>query len=493
MKKRRVDVILFNPAPRSGWQPHRRVELPLNLLYPATPLVHAGYTVSIIDQFADPDWKIKFVDALKERPLCFCVSSMTGPQIMHALKVCKLVKARYPDVPIIWGGIHASILPEQTVKHSCVDIVVVGEGEATLLELVKTLEQGGPLHHVTGIAYVNDGQYYFTGYRPFVDLNEQPPLAYHLINVDLYRRRIFGSDHVSVNSSRGCAHSCGFCYESVVHKRKWRTMQPKLVVERLKLLIDDYGIHGFNFTDSNMFVNMNHAYSVMEEIVRADLNIRIGKLHIRIDSILKMEKKYFNLLIRAGVERITIGVESGNQRILDLINKNLTVDKVIDASRKVADYSIVPVYLFMMGLPSETPEELGQSIRLAKQILHENRRASTSFNIYMPYPGTDLYNIALQHGLEEPNQLEGWAPLNYRYIPLKTPWISNETRKLLVGLDLPLMFMGKGHAYKKTNPIVRGLSNLYSPLARYRTENCDARFPLETKIVKLLGLFGRHD
>ena len=278
-------IILLNPSPRSGWQPHRRVELPLNLLYPATQLVHAGYTVSIIDQFADPDWKIKFVDALKERPLCFCVSSMTGPQILHALNVCKLVKARYPDVPIIWGGIHASILPEQTVKHPCVDIVVVGEGEATLLELVKTLEHGESLHHVAGIAYINEGQYCFTGYRPFVDLNEQPPLAYHLVNVDLYRRRIFGSDHVSVNSSRGCAYSCGFCYDSVVHKRKWRAMQPKLVVERLKQLIDDYGIHGFNFTDSNMFVNMNHAYSVMEEIVRADLNIRIGKLHIRIDSI----------------------------------------------------------------------------------------------------------------------------------------------------------------------------------------------------------------
>ncbi|HJX33934.1 MAG TPA: radical SAM protein, partial [Desulfatiglandales bacterium] len=365
---------------------------------------------------------------------------------------------------------------------------------ATLLELVKALENNNPLHDVSGIAYKTDGQYNFTQPRPFVDLDKQPPLAYHLVDMDRYRRRIFGSDHVDFNSSRGCVHRCGFCFDSIVHKKKWRAMQPLTLVEHLKRVIRDYGILGFNFTDDNLFVNMHHAYSVMEEIVRADLNIRIGKLHIRIDSILKMDNEFLELLARAGVERLTIGVESGNQRILDLIKKDLKVEQVLEASKKLIPYPMLPVYLFMMGLPTETPQDFGDSIRLAERLMKENPRASKSFNIYMPYPGTELYNLVLGYGLKRPQRLEDWAPLNYRYIPEETPWIPSETKKLITGLDLPLMFAWGGHdSYKKTSPIVVGLSRLYAPVARYRVTHLDARFPIETKMLKALGLFGRQD
>ena len=493
MNRRHVDVILFNPAPRSGWQPHRRVEIPLNLLCPATPLVHAGYGVRIIDQFGDPDWKEKLLDALAEKPICFGVSSMTGPQILRALEVCTMFKRCHPDVPTVWGGIHASLLPEQTLENPYVDIVVVGEGEATLLELVKALGTGSSLEQVAGIAYRANGRYHFTGHRPFVDLDDQPPLTYDLVDVNHYRRRIFGSDHVSFNSSRGCAYRCAFCYDSIVHKKKWRAMQPETVVARLKRVIRDYGIRGFNFTDDNLFVNMKHAYGVMEEIARADMNIRIGKLHIRVDTIHKMDKDFLQLLVRAGVERLTIGVESGSQRVLDLIRKDLTVERVVEAARKLIPYPIVPVYLFMMGLPTERPDEFGQSIQLAQQLLDENPKASKSFNIYMPYPGTELYRVAVTYGLKEPLRLEEWAPLTYRYVPKETPWIPQKTKRLIAGLDLPLMMMGKGHWYKKTNAVAVGLSRLYHPLAEYRTRHLDARFPIETKLLRALGLFGRQN
>jgi len=486
-------IVLFNPAPRKGFQAHRRVDLPLNLLHPATPLVHAGFRVKVIDQFADPHWENKLRNAMIEKPLCFGVSSMTGPQILRALEACKFLKKHYPDVPTVWGGIHPSILPEQTLENPYVDIVVVGEGEDTLLELVEALASGDSLSEVAGIAYMENGNYRFTGNRPFVDLDAQPPLAYDLIDVNLYRRKIFGSDHVSFNSSRGCSYRCGFCYDSVVHRRVWRAMQPENVVDRLKQIIRDYDIHGFNFTDDNLFSNMNHAYKLMEEIVRKDLRIKIGKLHIRIDAIGKMDNDFLNLLSRAGAERFTIGVESGSQRILDLINKRLTVEQVLETSRKLIGHPILPHYLFMMGLPTETPEELGQSIRLSERLLHENPTAAKNFNIYMPYPGTELYGLAVKLGLKEPRRLQDWSPLNYRYVPKDSSWIVPGTKKLISGLDFPLIFMGTNFSYKKTHPVVRGLARLYYPLARYRVEHLDARFPVETKVVKTLGLFGRQD
>ncbi len=532
-----MDILLFNPAPRSGWQAQRRVEVPLSLLCTATPLDRQGYRVKIVDQFANPNWKKEFMEAIKQKPICFGVTSMTGPQILRALEVCKIFRERHPGVPIVWGGIHASLLPQQTLANPYVDIVVVGEGEETFAELVKALESNMPLSNIKGICYkergngkngkpeaaetagrndvlglqllgtherkeavtvASEGGYRvrWTGERPFVNLDAQPPLSYHLVNMDHYRRTLFEADVFSFNSSRGCTFRCSFCWDPVLHKRKWRAMQPKTVVEHLKRIVQDYGISGFNFTDDHFFIDMKRAYGILEEIVRAGLNINIGKLQIRADTICRMNDDFLELMVRAGVKRLTIGIESGSQRVLDLIKKDIYVEEVIEASRKLAPYPIIPLYLFMMGLPTETPEDLAESICLAERLVDENPKAVKSFNIYTPYPGTELYHIALQHGLKEPKRLEDWARFNFRRVADDAPWIPPETKRIVEGLDFPLMFLGKGHfvvPYKKTNPIVTSLAKLYYPLARYRVDHLDVRFPIETKLVKALGLFARQD
>jgi anaerobic magnesium-protoporphyrin IX monomethyl ester cyclase len=491
-----MDIILFNPAPRSGKQVQRRVELPLSLLCPATPLDRQGYRIKIIDEFANASWKQELLESLAQKPICFGVTCMTGPQILHALKGCKLAKERYPDLPVIWGGIHASLLPEQTLNNPYVDIIVIGEGEVTFEELVKALEAGAPLGRVPGLCYKENGKVHFTGVRPFVNLDEQPPLSYHLINMDHYRRRLFGVDHISFNSSRGCTFRCSFCWDPVMHRRKWRAMGPETVLDHLKRIIRDYGIRGFLFTDDHFFIDMERAYRILEGIIRADLNISISKLQIRADAICRLDKEFLQLMVRAGVKRFSVGVESGSQRMLDLMKKDCSVEDAIEANRKLIPYPIVPVFLFMMGLPTETPEEFAQSVRLAVQLTDENPKAVKTFNIYTPYPGTELYNLALQLGLKEPQRLEDWPRFNFRNIPDESEWVSLKMKKLIGAMDLPLMFLGKGHfvtPYKKTNPFVVALSRLYYPIARYRVTNLDARFPIETKLIRALGLFGRQD
>jgi radical SAM superfamily enzyme YgiQ (UPF0313 family) len=493
--KKHFDIILFSPAPRSGFQPHRRVELPLGLLCAATPLDRRGYAVKIIDEFAEPNWKTELLKALAEKPLCFGVTCMTGPQILHALAGCAFVKEKYPDVPIVWGGIHASLLPEQTLANPYADIAVVGEAEETFPELVTALESGAPLSNVSGICYKENGRVCRTGERPFADLDKQPPLSYHLVNMDHYKRRIFGGNHISFNSSRGCTFGCKFCWDPVIHKRKWRAMGPETVLDQIKRIVRDYDIRGFLFTDDNFFIDMDRAYHILDGIVRADLDISLGKLQIRADIVCKMDRDFFSLLVRSGVKRLTIGVESASQRILKLINKNLSAEKVLEANYKLTDYPIVPHYLLMMGLPTETLDEFAQSLRLAMQLTDENPRAVKTFNIYTPYPGTELYNFTVGLGLKEPQRLEDWASFNFRNIAKESPWIEPETKKLIDGLDFPLMFLEKGKfvtPFKKTNPIVVGLSRLYYPLARYRVKHMNAKFPIETRIVKALGLFGKQ-
>jgi radical SAM superfamily enzyme YgiQ (UPF0313 family) len=504
----------------------------LSLLCTATPLDSLGYRIQIIDEFANPDWKQELLAGLEERPICFGVTCMTGPQIWHALEGCRLVRERHPDVPIVWGGVHASLMPQQTLSHPLVDIVVVGEGEETFLELVKALESGTPLSRVAGIWFKDDGGnfetpdrdrdgeasilpvlgsesdsscagatvesngYRWTGERPFVNLDEQAPLAYHLIDMNRYRRRLFGIDHISFNSSRGCTFRCNFCWDPVMHKRRWRAMTPETVLDQLQRIITDHGIRGFLFTDDHFFIDMKRARAILEAIVRADLDISISKLQIRADTICKMDEDFLDLLVRAKVKRLTVGVESGSQRLLDLIKKDVTVEQVVEANRKLKPYPIVPIYLFMMGMPSETPTELEESIRLAVQLTDENPRAVKTFNIYTPYPGTQLYDVCVESGLQEPEDLEGWGYFNFRNVAAQSPWIPPATKKMITALDFPLMFLGKGHfvnPYKKTNPLVIALAKLYYPVARYRVTNLETRWPIESTLVKSMGLFGRQE
>lgn len=495
MSRTRPSIVLFHPAPRGGWQPQRRVELPLGLLCCATPLDVAGYKVHIIDQFANRDWRRQSEEALSERPLCVGVSSMTGPQLLRAIRFSKEVKARYPDVPVVWGGVHGSLMPEQTALNPYVDIVVRGEGEETFPELVRALEHGGDLDEVAGIAYAVEGTVHLTDERPFVDLNAQPPPAYHLVDVNAYRRRLFGIDHISLNSSRGCVYRCKFCWDPVMHKRTWRAMEPEAVLDGMKRVIRDHDIRGFLFSDDNFFVDRKRAREILEAVIRSDLGISLGKLQVRADTLCKMDRDFFDLLVRAKVRRVMVGVESGSQRVLDAIGKGERVEHAVEANSKLSEYPIVPLFLFMMGLPGETPEDLALSIELATRLTDENPRAAKTFNIYTPYPGTELYDVAVELGLDRPKHLEDWASFNFRHLSDAAPWVTPEMRKLIKGLDFPLMFLGTNFvgSYKKTNPVVAAMAQLYHPVARYRVTNLDARFPVESRLVRSLGLFGRQD
>ena len=291
----------------------------------------------------------------------------------------------------IWGGIHASLLPEQTLENPYADIIVVGEGEETFLELVKALESGTPLNNVPGICYKENGKVHHTADRPFVKLDEQPPLSYHLINMDHYRRRLFGMDHISFNSSRGCTFGCslllgsGHAQEKMegheARKRSWISSNASSVIT--------------TYEDSSLRMTISSLIWNGLIISSKELSVPISKSPSENSRFVQMPsadwiENFLNCMVRAGVKRISVGVESGSQRMLDLIKKDCSPSKkFIEANRKLIPYPIVPLFLFMMGLPTETPEEFAQSIRLAVQLTDENPRAVKTFNIYTPYPGTE--------------------------------------------------------------------------------------------------------
>jgi len=233
----------------------------------ATPLDVAGYKVRIIDQWTEPDWEEILLAELKTMPICVGITATTGTQIYWALKASEIVKEN-SNVPVVWGGIHASMLPSQTLENQYIDIIVQGEGEETFLELVNTLASKRPLDNVKGILYKDGSQIKQTPPRPFIDLNKQPRLSYHLIDLKSHMNSIYGIDALQFETSRGCPFNCSFCYNTSFNKRKWRAMDTEQTLFRIKRVVEQYGIKGFIFSDDNFFTNLDRAHDILEGFVK---------------------------------------------------------------------------------------------------------------------------------------------------------------------------------------------------------------------------------
>src|SRR6202166_1147094 len=176
-------VVFFFPSFASS-----EATAPLGILAVATPLLRAGFSVRLIDSTITPNYKKRVLEEVKGA-ICLGISLVTGPMIRETVEIARAVKAWNPDFPVILGGWHPSLLPKQTLEAGYIDIVVKGQGEESLLELVQHLEARTPLDLVPGIGFKRDDKLYFTTERPLKPLADMPPKAYHLADFDAYERR----------------------------------------------------------------------------------------------------------------------------------------------------------------------------------------------------------------------------------------------------------------------------------------------------------------
>ncbi len=208
--------------------------------------------------------------------------------------------------------------------------------------------------------------------------------------------------------------------------------------------------------------------------------------------LLKMKPDDFALLHSAGCRRISVAIESGSERIRALLKKPADVKRILEINRNLSRNLIVPNYVFMMGLPTETKSDLAETISLAFRLTNENLNAGTSFNIYTPYPGTELFDIAVKYGLNVPQRIEDWISFNYRNLTQNGPWLSKEMRKIVKMLDFCSFFIGQRpllQPTEETSMLGTLLGRLYAPLAKRRAENLWYHFPVEIKLAKSFKVY----
>lgn len=352
---------------------------------------------------------------------------MSGTPIYDNLIVCQEVRNNHPDLKIVWGGTHPTILPEQTVKHPLVDIVVRGSAEETSVQLARALKDRHYLYrmglkNIKGLTYKDDGKVISTPDAEFPDINKYPMMDYEgLDDMETYVSKTpeekLGYDDFNTRtsgfaSSRGCPHRCGFCSISSFCQRQWRFYPPERVVKEMKMLVEKYDINGFVFNDDNFFVSRERVEKICDLMVKEGLSIKWGA-NCRIDYFDKYSDDFIRKLKRAGCVQLFFGAESGSQRILDYMKKGITVEQTLDSAKRCKRLGLRAKYFFMMGFPNETLEDLHMTIDLIDEIYGIFPDSLQPILIYTPYEKTFLMEESKKLGLVPPDTLEGWGEYNF--------------------------------------------------------------------------------
>ena len=371
----------------------RSVQQPLGIAYLAAVLEKAHHQIKLIDAAAlqyDKD------DIIKETrsfgPDLVGITATTA-SFTKALDVAKEIKAeRGPKV--VLGGPHVTALPEESIRNSCFDIGVIGEGELTLVELVARLESDQDLRDVKGIIYRRGNDVYRNSARPYiVDLDSLPFPARNLLPpLDVYRPT--PSAHRSVPqgtmiTSRGCPYNCTFCDHSVFGSI-YRARSATNVVDEMELLIEKYAAKEIRFWDDTFNIDSGRVLRICDEIQARGIDVPWTCL-ARMNH---MNKDALHAMADAGCWQIDYGIESGSQELLNRIGKGLTLEVVRRVAKMTNDAGIRMRGFFMLGLPGETEETMKQTIEFAKEL----DLSAAVFHITTPFPGTELYETTLESG-----------------------------------------------------------------------------------------------
>ena len=428
-----IDVMLINPYDENAVKNALGfITPPLNLMYLASSLEEESYSVKIIDDdLLQKGYENVSKQAEKLNPQLVGVTATTST-IKSALKYLELIKNILPESLTVIGGPHTTFMPYETLKNSDnLDVVVIGEGEETMVDLADHATQNiEDINDVNGIVYrdLKDGNLRTTEKRPLIkDLDKLPFPARHLVPFDSYG--VSQEQTGGIITSRGCVYNCNYCSSSLIMGKKFRSRSPGNVVDEIEELIDTYHINDIGFMDDTFMLNKKRASDIADEIKARDLDLTFVASS-RVD---RVDKSLLENLKNSGLKTIYYGVESGSQRILDLMKKGITLKNVEDAVKMAKDVNLEVLTSFILGYPGETEEDMNTTIDFSTKLDSDY----CQYSILTPFPGTPIYKDLIEKNLIDN---EDWD----RYTVLKPILKYNE-----LGLNKKLVERKLATAYLK--------------------------------------------
>lgn len=376
-------VLLYNPKAEFFTQP-------LGLLAVASTLPKESFQPVLWDGRLMPGSVASALEDLPA-PLCIGVSVLSGPPIADALAFSRAAKRQFPRVPIVWGGWHPSILAEQCLAEPSVDMVVVGQGQKTFLEICQSLAAGRSTANIPGSVVKLANETIVAGpQRELVPLGELPPLDYGMIDLERYFARS-GKRVLDYISSQGCPFRCAFCADPQVFRRTWLSLDAERTISQLTTLVHRYRLDEVAFQDDLFFVERPRAIAIAQGL--RDIGRPLTWVATaRAQHISGMSEPNMQLLKSSGLRRIVIGAESGSDLALRKLQKDQRADMITKAVAKLARYGIDATLGFIVGAPGETEEERQETVSVIYQVKKLHPTAETPVFMFAPYPGSELVN-----------------------------------------------------------------------------------------------------
>ena len=463
-----ADVVLINIEDRDK-------ATPFGILYIGSKLKRLGYSVRLFSfgmdfshKFDDNTKKI-FEEIKKEAKNSICVGfSVMTSQVPKSLFLSEQLKKEFPNLTIVWGGIHVKMLPDQVISHPLIDYAVTGEGEDTMTDLCKVLKKykneesksvnskqrmvitsngqtvlesvnSQMMEELSGIAdlvYVDEeGKIRKNEKRELVDFTNAPipdwDLAGDFLSRNMDRFTIRGTyKSVEVHTGRGCPYRCSYCVNVLLYGKTWRPRKVRDIVDEIEYLKNKFGVELIRLRDENFFLSKNRVIEFCDELLNRNVNI-IWETNTRTNYFDNFTHDDMVKLKKSGCHSLSFGAESGSPKVLDVIKKDHTTTQILNSARMCAKYDIIPVYSFMIGIPEETEEDILMTYDIIHKIkkITKNRVSFLGPHILRPYPGGDIYETCKELGFKEPEKLTDWDNFNpvaqYYVDPKELPWLND--------------------------------------------------------------------
>ncbi len=411
--------------------------LPLSLLSVGSYLYEVGYNVVILDahNWGEQELRQKIKENIKDS-LCVGFSVKTA-QVPHALALSKLVK-KNSSIPVVWGGKHPSLFPEQTAMNEHVDFVVVDEGEETFLQLIMAVKDKTMFKEVDGIAFKKGKECILTKERAPLNMDGLPFLKFDLVEgvknsnlAEIANKKRAG---LPLITSRGCPHRCAFCINTAL-KERYRLRSTTLVIEELQML-HNLGVRKIHFMDECFFGSKKRLKELLDEMIKRGFEFKwYGSVRVDYFNENFIDMELLSKIKESGCVFLGVGAESGSQRILDKIKKDIKIEDTIRSAEMLSEVEIPTTYSFMIGLPSETREDMYATLKLILKITEIYPGIEIyGPQIYRPYPGSELYE-EVKDQLEFPKTLEEWESKRLLFgersnVPIDYPWLQVSEKEL---------------------------------------------------------------
>jgi len=426
----------------------RGFDPPLGILYIAGYLKkHSNHEIKIIDAQVDRLTYPELQKQIKDfSPDIVGITAMTFT-LLDVLKTVESAKKACPNTKIVLGGPHVHIYPEETINLKNIDFVVMGEGEETFYKLLENIRKIESLKNIPGLVFKHEGKTTNTGPKQYcTDLDQLPFPPREMTPHKKYFSLLAKKQPITTMfTSRGCPFQCTFCDRPSMG-RVFRKRSPKNVVDEMEECLK-LGIKEIFLYDDTFTVDIKRAKEICKEILERKLKFS-WDIRARVDTI---DEELLKLLKRAGCVRVHYGVEGGTEKILKVLNKNITLDKALGTFKLTKKIGIDTLAYFMIGSPTETKEDILKTIKFMKKLDPD----FVQITLLTPFPATKIYQQALN---EEVFEKDYWLDFAKNPNPeTKTKYwtreLSNEELQAMLTLAYKKFYVRPSYILKRLSKI----------------------------------------